>query len=196
VRILENPQHKPAVKNGAGERLRYIYRAYGSLAAASGDSENPFRFVGQLGYFYDATLLQYYIRARHYRPALARWLSVDPLGYSAGDESLYAYVRNRPVGPIDPTGEKFLGCDPPGPWGKWGPWVHSVNSGNMCTYTKTRYAKKTCYICWVSFTVPVSQSSKPPVGCAKPTNLVFCPRAYPGNFNLTALVQKNGGTCP
>jgi RHS repeat-associated protein len=37
--------------------------------------------VGQLGYFYDATLLQYYIRARHYRPALARWLSVDPLGF-------------------------------------------------------------------------------------------------------------------
>jgi RHS repeat-associated protein len=63
--------------------------------------------VGQLGYFYDATLLQYYIRARHYRPALARWLSVDPM---IADVNLYRYCGDNPVVYVDPLG--YWRCEP------------------------------------------------------------------------------------
>jgi RHS repeat-associated protein len=32
-----------------------------------------------------------YNRARHYDPAIGRWLSTDPLGFDAGEENLYPY---------------------------------------------------------------------------------------------------------
>jgi RHS repeat-associated protein len=32
-----------------------------------------------------------YNRARHFDPAIGRWLSADPLGFAAGEEHLYAY---------------------------------------------------------------------------------------------------------
>ena len=67
----------------------YIYQAYGVVAASTGETVNPFRWVGLLGYFYDPDRLAYYIRARHYAPVLARWLSQDPLGYRMGNQTLH-----------------------------------------------------------------------------------------------------------
>ena len=59
----------------------YVYEAFGALAASSGSSVNPFRYIGGLGYFYDSALAQYYVRARHYDAVLARWLSQDPVRF-------------------------------------------------------------------------------------------------------------------
>ena len=81
----------------------YVYDAYGSPVQSTGTTVNPFRYVGRVGYFSDAELLQYYIRARHYSPDLARWLSVDPIGYRGGI-NLYGYVGSSPVSRNDWSG--------------------------------------------------------------------------------------------
>jgi len=70
----------------------YRYKAYGELLTQSGSTQNPFRWVGRQGYFYDPDLLQYYIRARHYDPVLGRWLSVDPIGFGIRG----TYISNTP----------------------------------------------------------------------------------------------------
>jgi hypothetical protein len=40
-----------------------------------------------------------------YSPSLGRFLSVDPLGFDAGDYNLYRYAFNNPANLTDPTGE-------------------------------------------------------------------------------------------
>src|SRR3989442_418705 len=51
----------------------------------------------------DGTGLKYY-RARYYHPGLARFISEDPIGFSAGSVNLYSYVLNNPLLLIDPLG--------------------------------------------------------------------------------------------
>jgi RHS repeat-associated protein len=46
----------------------------------------------------------YYYRARYYDPTTQRFLSLDPIGFLAGDFNFYRYVRNSPVGFRDPLG--------------------------------------------------------------------------------------------
>src|SRR5439155_24025868 len=45
-----------------------------------------------------------YNRARYYDAATGRWISQDPLGFDAGDSSLYRYVKNAPSANADPSG--------------------------------------------------------------------------------------------
>jgi RHS repeat-associated protein len=82
----------------------YRYKGYGLPLVATGSTANPFRWVGTLGYYYDASLGRYYVRARHYDPVTARWLSRDPLKYLDGI-SLYQYSRSNPIVIVDPYGE-------------------------------------------------------------------------------------------
>jgi RHS repeat-associated protein len=46
-----------------------------------------------------------YYRARYYDPAVGRFISVDPMGFGAGDTNLYRYVGNSSTNAIDPSGE-------------------------------------------------------------------------------------------
>jgi len=46
----------------------------------------------------------YYYRARYYDPALEKFISEDPIGFSSGDFNWYRYVGNSPVNRIDPRG--------------------------------------------------------------------------------------------
>ena len=59
-----------------------------------------------LGYYYGTigTQSDYYIKARWYKPAIARWLNRDPLGFAAGDYNLSRYVGNGVVLLSDPSG--------------------------------------------------------------------------------------------
>jgi RHS repeat-associated protein len=41
---------------------------------------------------------------RWYSPPLARWITVDPLGYEAGDADLYNLLGQNPITDVDPTG--------------------------------------------------------------------------------------------
>ncbi|MDX9715704.1 MAG: RHS repeat-associated core domain-containing protein [Dissulfurispiraceae bacterium] len=46
----------------------------------------------------------YYYRARYYDANTGRFISKDPIGFSAGDVNLYRYVGNNPVNWTDPEG--------------------------------------------------------------------------------------------
>jgi RHS repeat-associated protein len=45
-----------------------------------------------------------YYRARYYDPQVGRFISVDPIGFGAGDTNLYRYVGNSSTMATDPTG--------------------------------------------------------------------------------------------
>jgi len=80
----------------------YIYNAFGTRVS-SNIFLPDFLWIGQLGYYYDSELIDYYIRARHYDPGLARWLSQDPIGYRGGI-NLYMYVGGNPIRRTDASG--------------------------------------------------------------------------------------------
>jgi RHS repeat-associated protein len=92
---------------------RYEYDVYGEPEFYDGSYNaitesaigNPYLFTSRR---YDPESGNYYYRARIYSPALGRFLSLDPLGYEAGDANLYRYVFNNPVNFTDPTGETPL----------------------------------------------------------------------------------------
>ena len=57
---------------------------------------------------------------RYLDPLTMRWISQDPLGFSAGDENLYRYIYNKIPNTTDPTGlvddadfEALTGLDSP-----------------------------------------------------------------------------------
>jgi RHS repeat-associated protein len=82
----------------------YVYKGFGEQFAVTGSTVNPFRWLGQVGYYYDVDTADLYVRARIYDPLRARWLSLDPIGFDAGDWNLYRYVWNRPTLLTDPSG--------------------------------------------------------------------------------------------
>jgi RHS repeat-associated protein len=87
----------------------YDYRAYGETFASSGSTVNVFRWVGELGYYFDIDRLAHYLRARPYNPAIARFLIQDPLGFRASKWNLYTYVEQCPICYFDPSGLKNWG---------------------------------------------------------------------------------------
>ncbi|WP_417381781.1 RHS repeat domain-containing protein [Gimesia sp.] len=81
----------------------FLYDAWGNDIARTGTTIAPFRFIGNLGYYFDEEVLSYYVRARVYQPMIGRWLSVDPLGF-VDSINRYCYVANRPRFLYDPSG--------------------------------------------------------------------------------------------
>ena len=89
---------------------RYEYDAYGETTIYDGSDNqlatsaigNPYLFTSRR---YDPESGNYYYRARMYNPTLGRFLSMDPLGFAAGDYNLYRYAFNNPLLYTDPTGE-------------------------------------------------------------------------------------------
>ncbi len=79
----------------------YLYDAWGNQLTTTGTTTNPFRWTGNVGYYYDTELESYYIRARVYEPTIGRWLSTDPLGFVDGFGLYLAYFI--PNG-VDPSG--------------------------------------------------------------------------------------------
>ena len=63
--------------------------------------KDRFKFTGRE---YCPELGLYYYRARWYDPAVGRFISQDPIGFSAGDPNLYRYVNNAPGDARDPEG--------------------------------------------------------------------------------------------
>ena len=64
--------------------------------------------LGYTGRERDAETRLYYYRARYYDPELGRFITEDPLGFSAGI-NFYTYVDNNPINLNDPTGESPAG---------------------------------------------------------------------------------------
>ena len=77
---------------------------FGEAVLTSGTTVNPFRFVGQIGYYFDSETVSYYVRVRTYDFVTGRWnskysvdmvsLQRDPVGSldlnSAGDIYIYS----------------------------------------------------------------------------------------------------------
>lgn len=146
------------VTNSAGSVTdSYEYRAYGEIYTSSGTTVNVFRWVGELGYYYDVDRQAYYLRARPYSPELARFLSQDPIGFEGSPWNLYEYGRGSPSGNVDPNGLKdaldkagdpsgfvqcwwnFPFCNQLWGWYCWarckGPWQKTVESGYYNIHT-------------------------------------------------------------
>ncbi len=87
---------------GADQSIQASYRqqAFGQ-PLLSNATVNPFRFVGQLGYYHDAATGLVNVRQRVYDANTARWLSQDPV---ESEHNLFRYASNNPLTLIDPAG--------------------------------------------------------------------------------------------
>lgn len=81
----------------------YSYRAFGEETAVRGSTVNAYRFGGVVGYYRDSATREY-LRQRHYRSDLSRFMTEDPIGFYGGDVNLYRYVGNSPTNFGDPRG--------------------------------------------------------------------------------------------
>ena len=102
------------VLDGDGSVVNNItYDAFGNITVETNDSVN-FRFL-YTGRESDPETGLNYNRGRYYDPTTGRFISIDPIGFSAGDSNLYRYVGNNPLFYIDPFG--FCGVAPVAPSG-------------------------------------------------------------------------------
>lgn len=98
------------VTNSSGALAeRYRYDAFGAptifdlsgIPVPVSGLGNRFMFTGRE---YATKFAIYEYRARAYHPALGRFMSEDPIGFSAGDYNLFRYVGNDPLDKTDPMG--------------------------------------------------------------------------------------------
>jgi RHS repeat-associated protein len=92
------------VVDGNGTILNHVvYDSFGKVVSQS-DASVEFRY-GYTGREQDGeTGLDYY-HARYYDSVNGRFISEDPIGFSARDGNLYRYVFNNSVNYIDPSGK-------------------------------------------------------------------------------------------
>jgi RHS repeat-associated protein len=77
------------------------YDSFGKVTASTGSISNRFQYTARE---FDSESGLYFYRARYYDPGLGRFSREDPLKGISGGMNFYSYVRNSPVGLIDPSG--------------------------------------------------------------------------------------------
>ncbi|SDP08528.1 RHS repeat-associated core domain-containing protein [Selenomonas ruminantium] len=77
----------------------YAYDAFGNIIESEEQIPNRYQYTGQQ---FDQITQQYYLRARFYNPAIARFKQEDE--YHGDGLNLYAYCVNNPVDYYDPSG--------------------------------------------------------------------------------------------
>lgn len=85
-----------------------MYLPFGERVIESHMAANVFEFNGEQGVISEIGDY-YHMRARHYIPSIARFMSVDPLGVRAESKTLYEYAANSPTMHTDPLGLKTVG---------------------------------------------------------------------------------------
>ena len=80
---------------------RWEYWPWGEIVSRNGTNPTPLTFLGIIGYFKDVLDKLFYVRARHLRVDLARWLTVDALWPV---QLAYSYSSNAPMIVTDPSG--------------------------------------------------------------------------------------------
>ena len=91
------------IVDGAGTILDdIVYDSFGGILSETNPAQGDrFKFTGRE---FSPELGIYYYRARWYDPGSGRFISQDPIGFSAGDVNLYRYVGNAPGDATDPEG--------------------------------------------------------------------------------------------
>ncbi len=79
------------------------YDAFGNMVSTPPAQPEPLQYVGQYGYYTDATGFVY-VRNRYYDPVNGTWISRAGIEYQKAGEHPYGYAENDPVGLVDPTG--------------------------------------------------------------------------------------------
>ena len=96
-----------ALSDAAGQTTdSYAYDPFGTPTAASGTTDNHFRYLGRHGVVDEENGLNY-IRARYYSARRARFITKDPTTGKDGDSqsmNRYIYALNNPVRLIDISG--------------------------------------------------------------------------------------------
>jgi len=82
---------------------RWEYWPYGEVVSRTGTNPTPLTFLGVIGYFQDVLAKLFYVRARHLRVDLARWLTADPLWPS---QLAYTYATSAPSVLTDASGRQ------------------------------------------------------------------------------------------
>lgn len=84
----------------------YDFTAFGEILSQSSNEQpsNPWQFASKR---YDPELALIYFGKRYYDPELARWLSIDPAGFT-DSTNLYQYVFNNPFRYHDPDGQFII----------------------------------------------------------------------------------------
>ena len=79
-----------------------VYDSFGNIVTETNSANGDrFKFTGmQL----TRVISQYYDDARWYSATRGTFISLDPMGFSAGGLNLYAYVTNDPSNAVDTTG--------------------------------------------------------------------------------------------
>jgi RHS repeat-associated protein len=75
----------------------------GNLAFGGSGAVPSFRYT-YTGQEYDSASGLYYYNNRWYDASLGKFISQDPISFSAGDTNLYRYCGNNPVNYTDPSG--------------------------------------------------------------------------------------------
>jgi RHS repeat-associated protein len=82
----------------------YIYDAWGNIVTLTGNTFNPFTYLGSIGYFLDNNPSHYFVRRRYYDCTSSRFLSEDLISDSVQFTTPYTYCLNNPLFYWDPTG--------------------------------------------------------------------------------------------
>ncbi len=114
-----------ALADSAGTvQTEYTYEPFGVTSVTGAPNSNSFQYTGREN---DGTNFYYY-RARYYQPALQRFASEDPIGFSGGI-NFFSYVYNNPLEFTDPYGlDAYMCTKPLHALGNFGEWVYRQNT--------------------------------------------------------------------
>jgi len=135
-----------------------VFDSFGNLISETDDSiEHRFAYTGRE---LDKETGIYYYRKRYYDAFIGRFISEDPIGFSAGDANLSRNVCNNTLNNTDPTGLASLQA-----------WkVHSrlrkANGTYVFTATLTRHSRtgmRLAFGVWVLLT-HLTFSERSPIG--------------------------------
>lgn len=112
--VYTDPQGTPLAEADASGNItaRFEYTPYGVSVPSMGAAPNG---VGYTGHVNDPETGLVYMQARYYDPGVGRFLSVDPVGVSAGNVfniNRYIYANANPISNIDPDGRVVRSANP------------------------------------------------------------------------------------
>jgi RHS repeat-associated protein len=119
------------------------YKPFGEVRVAGSGQPSKFTFTGQYD-FMSFGIMDY--GARPYSPLLGRFLSADTVVPGAGNPQAlnrYAYVLNRPLNMVDPTGHAQISPEGGGCSETMSPWLCSSNKIRAANEAKLKQTRRT-----------------------------------------------------